>query len=404
MGLQPRGQDRLPGVHVAVDLERRIHAGQARRDQDIGCGEVPAQLIQRPLAQKADPARLHEVRRRQREGRFEGARLYTASRGFGVVGGYPPLQPDATTELDVHRLTAPDEAEDAVAEVAETEVDFIKLWVDHHFETLPSFSPEIYERIIRAAQEQGVRTVAHIHTAEDAHALVDAGIDGLVHSVRDLPVDEALIEKMRARDLFSVSTLVREESMFIYAQRAPYLDDPFFLEHVPDDVVETLASDEFQDTHRTNPELEEWEPALRTAQRNLKTLYDAGIKIGFGSDSGPPARFEGYFEHREMELMAEAGLTPAQIIQIATRNSAEILGIDSDFGTVEPGKMAEFLILDRAFPRSIHSCLIRAERSLSAITGSPPRARAGVGARRRGRGGRPRPRRRPGRGPGCRPW
>jgi imidazolonepropionase-like amidohydrolase len=158
-------------------------------------------------------------------------------------------------------------------------------------------------------------------------------------------VDAALIEKFLANDAFSVSTLAREEAMFIYAGRAPYLDDPFLTEHLPDSVVQTLASPEFQATHINNPELGEWEPALRTAQQNLKTLFDGGVKIGFGSDSGPVARFEGYFEHREMELMAEAGLTPDQIIQIASRNSAEILQIENDYGTIEPGKMAELLVL-----------------------------------------------------------
>jgi imidazolonepropionase-like amidohydrolase len=46
-----------------------------------------------------------------------------------------------------------------------------------------------------------------------------------------------------------------------------------------------------------------------------------------------------------MELMAEAGLPPEEIIRIASRNSAEMLGIDADYGTIAPGKMAEFLVL-----------------------------------------------------------
>lgn len=292
-----------------------------------------------------DKPPVYDVRRRQRAGELGGARLYTAGRGFGVDGGYPPVQADATGELDVNRLSSPEEAADAVAELAEQGVDFVKLWVDHHFETLPPFAPEIYESIVAEARALGLRPVAHIHTLEDAHGLVDAGVDGLIHSVRDTPVDDALIEKMTAGDVFSVSTLAREESMFVYTQRAPYLDDPFFTDHIPASVVETLASPEFQAEQAANPELEEWEPALRTAQQNLRTLYDAGVKIGFGSDSGPRGRFEGYFEHREMELMVEAGLTPAQVIESASRSSAEILGIDGDYGTIEPGKVAEFLVL-----------------------------------------------------------
>ena len=298
------------------------------------------------VSQGTDKPLVYDVRARQRAGEFPGARIYTSGRGFGVKGGYPPLQPDATAELDVHRLSTPEEARAAVQELATQRPDFVKLWVDHHFETLPRFAPAIYRAIVDEARKQGLRAGAHIHTLEDAHALVDAGAAGLLHSVRDRPVDAALIEKMKAGQRFSVSTLAREESMFIYAgQRAPYLDDPFFTSQLPASVVETLGSAQFQAQQAANPELPRWRPALRMAQQNLKTLHDAGVKIGFGSDSGPSGRFEGYLEHREMALMAEAGLTPMQIIQIASKNSAEILGIDRDYGTIAPGKVAELLVL-----------------------------------------------------------
>lgn len=294
-----------------------------------------------------DKPNVFELVQRQRAGEIGGARMYTAGRGFGVEGGYPPVQSGTTVgdSLDVNRPSSEAEIQAAVAANRDSGADFIKLWVDHHFETMPRFPPELYRPIVQEARNQGMRPVAHIHTLEDAHGLVDAGVVGLIHSVRDQPVDQSLIQKMTSGNIFSVSTLAREESMFIYAGRAPYLDDPFFTEAHDQSIINTLASPEFQAPHINNPELGEWRPALATAQQNLKTLFDAGVKIGFGSDSGPVARFEGYFEHREMELMQEAGLTPAQIIQIASRNSAEILGIDADYGTIEAGKMAEFLVL-----------------------------------------------------------
>jgi imidazolonepropionase-like amidohydrolase len=294
----------------------------------------------------SDQPLVYEIRRRQRAGELGGAQVYTAGRGFGVIGGYPYMQPDISPENDAARPTTVEEANEGVRELARHEVDFVKLSIDHRHGALNRFSPEIYGAIIREARDQGLRTVAHIYTLEDAHGVVDAGIHGLVHSVRDRPVDAALIEKMRAHDVFTVATLVREEVNFIYANRTPYLDDPFFTAHHPEEVVATLASEAYQAQHRARPDLEEWEPALRVAKQNLKTLYDAGLRIGFGSDSGPSARWEGYFEHREMELMAEAGLPPKEIIRIATRNSAEILGIDADYGTLEDGKMAEFLVLE----------------------------------------------------------
>jgi imidazolonepropionase-like amidohydrolase len=297
------------------------------------------------VSQGSDQPLVYEIRRRQRDGEFPGALIYTAGRGFGVVGGYPYPQPNITPELDAYRPTSVEEAVAQVRELARHEPDFVKLSVDHRHDTLNRFEPEILRAVIREARNQGLRTVAHVYTLEDAHDVVDAGIHGLVHSVRDRPVDDALIGKMRERDVFTVATLVREEVNFIYGSRTPYLDDPFFTAHHPDRILATLASEEFQAGHRARPDFPEWEPALGTAKQNLRTLYDAGLPIGFGSDSGPSARWEGYFEHREMELMAEAGLPPDEIVQIASRVSAEILGIDPDYGTIEAGKMAEFLVL-----------------------------------------------------------
>ena len=75
----------------------------------------------------------------------------------------------------------------------------------------------------------------------------------------------------------------------------------------------------------------------------MKKLADSGVKIVFGTDTGPPARFQGYFEHMEMDLMAEAGLTPAQILRSATADAAECLGFD-ELGTLEAGKWADFAV------------------------------------------------------------
>jgi len=80
--------------------------------------------------------------------------------------------------------------------------------------------------------------------------------------------------------------------------------------------------------------------------RNLKTLHDAGVNIGFGSDSGAnPLRIPGFAEHRELELMVQAGLTPVEALTHATRDAAALLKL-GDRGTLEPGKRADFIIVE----------------------------------------------------------
>ena len=87
-----------------------------------------------------------------------------------------------------------------------------------------------------------------------------------------------------------------------------------------------------------------------TDKKNLKKLADAGIRVGFGTNSGGALEryfIQGFFEHRQMELMRDAGLAPMQIIQSFSKSNAELLGIAADFGTLAKGKAADLLVLTR---------------------------------------------------------
>jgi imidazolonepropionase-like amidohydrolase len=68
--------------------------------------------------------------------------------------------------------------------------------------------------------------------------------------------------------------------------------------------------------------------------------------MGTDSGTGLPGRFVGYFEWMELELMAKAGLTPQQVLASATRDAARCLKADKDLGTLEPGKWADFVVLE----------------------------------------------------------
>jgi imidazolonepropionase-like amidohydrolase len=80
--------------------------------------------------------------------------------------------------------------------------------------------------------------------------------------------------------------------------------------------------------------------------QNIKTMYAAGVKIGFGTDSGAtPLRIAGFAEHRELQLLTDAGLTPLQALGTATKNAAALLALD-ERGVIEPGKLADLVIVD----------------------------------------------------------
>jgi hypothetical protein len=87
------------------------------------------------------------------------------------------------------------------------------------------------------------------------------------------------------------------------------------------------------------------EPALK----NLKKLQDAGVKIAAGTDAGNIGTLHGPSIFREFELMAKAGLTPMQILTAATVNASKVFAENSEVGTIDPGMLADLVIL-RANP------------------------------------------------------
>jgi imidazolonepropionase-like amidohydrolase len=151
---------------------------------------------------------------------------------------------------------------------------------------------------------------------------------------------------MKARNVFLIPTLVRDEVLFAYADNLKWLDDPFFKAGYDPAAIAMVRSPENVEKGRKDPDIAKYRAGLEMAKKNLKTLSDAGVKIAFGTDSGIPTRFPGFFEHRELQLMVEAGLTPMQAIVAATRTNADILGGAKKFGTLQPGMQADFLVLD----------------------------------------------------------
>ncbi|MBA4145104.1 MAG: amidohydrolase, partial [Cytophaga sp.] len=164
-------------------------------------------------------------------------------------------------------------------------------------------------------------------------------------SVRDLPVDDAFIQLVKVKQVPYCPTLTRELSTFVYESIPDFFSDPFFTKEFDSLTIQPLKDPARQKKIRESQSAITYKKQLPTAMANLKKLHDAGVPIVFGTDSGVPTRFIGYFEHIEMSMMAQAGLTPMQIIVSATRNPAHYLGL-KNIGTLEKGNYADFIVLD----------------------------------------------------------
>jgi imidazolonepropionase-like amidohydrolase len=243
--------------------------------------------------------------------------------------------------------TTPDEAREQVRSAAASGVDWIKIRVDDNLGQGSKMPEPVYRAVIEEATAHGLPVAAHVVYLEDAHGLVRAGVKLLAHSVRDRAVDEELIRAMRERDVCLSPTLTREISTFVYRERPAFFDDPFFLAEADTAVMRGLEDPDRQRRVGEDRGGQFWEAALPIAERNLNILADAGVGIAFGTDSGPVARFQGYFEHLEMWMMADAGLSPAAVLRSATADAARCMGLDAELGTLTPEKWADFIVLER---------------------------------------------------------
>lgn len=266
------------------------------------------------------------LRDEQADGLIDGARLFVS----GVAT--PRSVEEARETIDGH---------------ADLGVDIIKT----RLEGRPNdMTPEVYGALIERAHERGLRVAAHIFNLEDARGLVNAGVDVIAHSVRDQDVDTAFIEELNRRGVGYIATLTRDLSVIAYETTPAFFEDPFFLRGIeafePNrGQLARLSEPAAQERARTNPQTQAIKVALEQAKRNLGLLANGGVTIAMGTDSGTQlGRWQGYFEHVELELMVESGMTPMQTLVAATGDAARVMHLD-DVGTLETGKWADLIVL-----------------------------------------------------------
>ena len=236
----------------------------------------------------------------------------------------------------------PEAAAADVDALAAAKVDWVKVRVDDHLGAGSTPLPAARAAIDRAHAHK-LPLAAHLYYLADAIQLLRDGVDLIAHSVRDTDVDAEFIRLARARDVCVVPTLMREVSTYVYETEPAFFGDPFFLRHADTAAVEQLKTPARQQASRA-PAAQANKTALERASRNVKLLKDAGVRIAMGTDSGPAGRFQGYFEHLELELMVKAGLTPMQTLVAATGDAARCMKKAGEIGTIQPGAWADLAV------------------------------------------------------------
>jgi imidazolonepropionase-like amidohydrolase len=244
------------------------------------------------------------------------ARFYSAGRGITMQ------EPGRTTAP--YWITSAADGRKAVEELAAHKVDIVKIWVDTRDGKYKKLSPEIYGAIIDEAHKRGLRVTAHLFDLEDAKGLLRAGVDALAHGVRDQDIDDEFVAMFKARPNLVLTPNLPDRGVKV---------DLSWLKP-------SLGPNQLALLEAANNDRQVAQTFYGIQARNLAKLNAAGVRITLGTDGN-----RAWGAHEEMQDMVIAGMTPMQVIVAATRNSAEFLRM-ADAGTLQPGKSADFIVLD----------------------------------------------------------
>lgn len=211
----------------------------------------------------------------------------------------------------------------------------------------PRLSNQLAKKIIQKASQYKLPVFAHITRKADLEDAVNAGASVIVHTLEDelLKNNEPILEKM-IRDSVSYTPTLSVAYLFEYVGSAEILDDSFMLQY---------------SSERTNRSLENWPIRQMMVNsygmdtdlhkeniiKNFTIMYEAGVNILMGSDAGNPSIIPGYSAHKELEFMAEAGMTNVEVLRASTIAPAKFLKMDDKIGSIKEGKNASFLMLDK---------------------------------------------------------
>jgi imidazolonepropionase-like amidohydrolase len=231
--------------------------------------------------------------------------------------------------------------------IAEQQPDILKLTYDEEGwgarPMIPLLPLELMHQIIRYYNLHGIRTTVHVSNENRALEAIYAGTDTLAHPVIQAPVSDSFVRLMAAKQTPFATTLTIGESYSRLVEHPEYLDEPLYVASFSRAERDALRGAERE---ALRARTWTWWMKLMTpiCEQNIAKIVAAGGVAALGTDqsSGPAV-------HRELELLAAAGIPPAEIIRIATLNAAIFLGRERDMGSIAAGKLADLVLL-RADP------------------------------------------------------
>jgi len=216
-------------------------------------------------------------------------------------------------------VDGPDEMRHKVRELIRMGADVIKVAVSggvlspRDKPTHAHFRLAELEVLVEEATAAGIFVMAHAQATPGIKNAIRAGIRSIDHGIY---LDDEAIELMLERGTFLVPTLVAPRGVIDAADAGAAIPD-----------ASVAKAREVIETHRAS----------------FAKAVSAGVKVAMGTDSGVTPHGKNL---RELALMVEGGMTPMQAIVATTRTAAELMGLEEELGTLEPGKRADLVVVD----------------------------------------------------------
>lgn len=249
------------------------------------------------------------------------------------LGNYQP-RPVRQIQIDT-----PADAAKATEDLIAKGVDVIKAYV--------GLTPEHYKAITDTAHKHGVRVHAHVYSEVDTRNALENGVDVLTHAGSAgtaPPYSEALITDIVNAGRPVVVTAAHRSWVFPDTVAFPErLHDPQLKEDFGPEIWEEVQKS-FEGFQRLNY-MGRTDREVFFRERGLKQFIESGTVLGMGTDSGTPLNFHTEALWREMKAHVDMGMSPQRVISATTRINARILGKADQLGTIEPGKLADIIVV-----------------------------------------------------------
>ena len=275
-----------------------------------------------------------KVRDRINKGELAGTRVFVS--GPWISRGAGGAMQDGFGGVNI---SSPAEATQQVEKLATAGVDQIKAHAGLTFDD--------YKAIVDAAHKHRLRVHAHVYGEQDVRHALESGVDVLQHvgsAGTAPPYTPELV-----RDIVNAGrpvVITAAHRSWLYPDTASFperLQDPELKKQFPPDIYA-----EVQDSLRNWPALGYFQRTDREMlyrERGVKQFLEAGAVIGMGTDSGTPMNFHSEALWREIKVHVDLGMTPQRAIAAATRVNAQIIGKGRELGTIEPGKLADVIVV-----------------------------------------------------------